>query len=76
MGRWSSDSFMRYIRKQILFTKIITFEQFYIVPDFVHNATGGDTRSRSNTNLAITTNFIGSHANMLRGLHPVFQQSH
>jgi hypothetical protein len=73
---------MRYIRKQVLSlshgiaTKMLTFEQFYIVPDFVHNATGGDTRSRSNTNLAITTNFNGSHANMLRGLHPMIHPSH
>ena len=42
MGRWSSDAFMKYIRKQVLSlshgiaTKMLTFERFYTVPDFVH----------------------------------------
>jgi hypothetical protein len=82
MGRWSSDAFMRYIRKQVLSlshgiaAKMLTYEQFYTVPDFVHTAADGDNRSRSNTNLATTTNFHGSHANMQRGLHPTFHLSH
>jgi hypothetical protein len=81
MGRWSSDAFMRYIRKQFLSlshgiaAKMLTFEQFYTVPDFVHNSADGDLRTRSNTNLATTTNFNGSHANMRRGLHPTFHLS-
>jgi len=39
MGRWSSDTFIRYIRKQVLSlshgiaTKMLTYEQFYTVPD-------------------------------------------
>jgi hypothetical protein len=82
MGRWSSDAFMRYIRKQVLSLshgiamKMLTFEQFYTVPDFVHTAADGDLRARSNTNLATTSNFNGSHANMRRGLHPTFHLSH
>jgi hypothetical protein len=82
MGRWSSDAFMRYIRKQELSlshgitAKMLTYEQFYTVPDFVHNAADGDTRSCSNTNLATTANFNASHANMRRGLHPTFHLSH
>jgi hypothetical protein len=82
MGRWSSDAFMRYIRKQVLSlshgiaTKMLTYEQFYTVPDFVHTAADGDTRSRNSNNLATTTNFNGTHANMRRGLHPAFHLSH
>jgi hypothetical protein len=82
MGRWSSDAFMRYIRKQVLTlshgiaAKMLTFEQFYTVPNFVHTAADGDSRSRSNNNLATTTNANGSHANMRRGMHPAFHLSH
>jgi hypothetical protein len=82
MGHWSSDAFMRYIRKQILSlshgiaAKMLTHEQFYTVPDFVHTAADGDIRHRSNRNLATTSNFNGSHANMHRGLHPTFHLSH
>jgi hypothetical protein len=45
MGCWSSDVFMRYLRKQVLSppslshgiaTKMLSFEEFYTVPDFVH----------------------------------------
>jgi hypothetical protein len=78
MGRWASDAFMRYIRKQVLSishgiaAKMLTFEQFYSVPNFVHNAADGDIRGRSNTNLATKKKFNGSHANMWRGLHPTF----
>jgi hypothetical protein len=74
MGRWSSDPFMRYLRKQVLSlshgiaNKMLTFEEFYTVPDFVHTAADGDLRNRSNTNLASTQ----SYANMQRGLHPAF----
>jgi len=82
MGRWSSDAFMRYIRKQVLSlshgitAKMLTYERFYTVPNFVHTAADGDIRGRSNTNLASTANFNGSHANMRRGLHPTFHLSH
>jgi hypothetical protein len=82
MGHWSSDAFMRYIRKQVLSlshgisSRMLTFEQFYTVPDFVHTAADGDSRSRSNTNLGSTTGFIGSYVNMRRGLQPNFHLSH
>jgi hypothetical protein len=50
MGRWPSDAFMRYIRKQVLSlshgiaAKMLTFEQFYTVPDFVHTSADGNLR--------------------------------
>jgi len=82
MGRWSSDAFMRYIRKQVLSlshgiaAKMLTYEQFYTVPDFVHTTADGDHRGRSNRNLSSSLNFDGSHANMRRGMHPAFHLSH
>ena len=82
MGRWSSDAFMRYIRKQVLTmshgisSKMITYEEFYTVPDFVHNAADGDLRTRNNNNLASTISFNGSQTNMRRGNHPAFHLEH
>jgi hypothetical protein len=82
LGQWSSDAFMRYIRKQVLSLchgiamKMLTFEEFYTVPVFVHTSADGNLRSRNNSNLATTTNFYGSHANMCRRLHPAFHLSH
>jgi hypothetical protein len=82
LGRWSSDAFMRYIRKQVLSmshgvsSKMIQFEEFYTVPDFVHNAADGDLRTRNRNNLATTVSFSGSHTNMRRGIHPTFHLEH
>ncbi len=82
LGRWSSDAFMRYIRKQVLnmshgvSSKMITFDKFYTVPDFVHNAADGDIRARNRNNLATTNSLSGSHTNMRRGLHPAFHLEH
>ncbi len=67
MGCWSSDAFMRYIRKQVLdmshriSTKMITYEEFYTIPDFVHNTADGNLRAQNNNNLATTSPFSGSH---------------
>ncbi len=82
IGRWSSDAFMRYIRKQVLeashgiSAKKLSFEDFYTIPDFVHNAADGDLRSRNRSSLATTTSFNGSHSIMQRGLHPAFHLEH
>jgi hypothetical protein len=82
MGHWSSDAFMGYIRKQVLdmshgvSSKMITYEEFYTIPDFVHNAADGDLRTCNNNNLATTSSFSGSHANMRRGTHPAFHLEH
>jgi O-glycosyl hydrolase len=67
MGHWSSDAFMRYLRKQVLSlshgisTKMLTYEEFYTVPDFIHTVADGDPRTRINANLATTHYFNGSH---------------
>jgi hypothetical protein len=82
MGRWSSDAFMRYIKKQVLSlshgiaAKMLTNEQFFTVPDFVHTAADCNTCSGNNSNLASTADFNGTHTNMHRGLHPSFHLSH
>jgi len=82
MGRWSSDVFMRYLTKQVISlshgiaAKMLTFEEFYMVPDFVHTSAAGDPRMRNNTNLSTTQNFNGTHTNMQRGLHPAFHLNH
>jgi hypothetical protein len=78
LGCWSFNAFMRYIRKQVLdmshrvSAKMVTYEKFYTIPDFVHNTADGDLRTRNNNNLATTTSFNGSHMNMRRGTHPAF----
>jgi hypothetical protein len=82
IGRWSSDAFMRYIRKQVLAAshgisrRMLTFEDFFTVPDFVHNAADGDLRTRNMANLATATSFNGSHASMRRGANPAFHLEH
>ena len=82
IGRWSSDAFMRYIRKQVLeashgiSAKMLSFEDFYTIPDFVHNTADGDLHTRNKSNLATTTTFNGSHSIMHRGLHPAFHLEH
>jgi len=82
MGRWSSDAFMRYIRKQVLdmshgiSSKMITYKEFYTIPDFVHNTADGDLRTHNKNNLATSSSFSGSYANMRRGTHPAFHLEH
>ena len=82
LGCWSSNAFMRYIRKQVLkmshgvSSKMITFKEFYTVPDFVHNTVDGDLRTRNRNNLASTTSFRGSDTDMRQGLHPAFHLEH
>jgi hypothetical protein len=55
MGRWSLDAIMGYIRKQVLSlshgiaAKMLTYEQFYTVPDFVHTAADGESCTQSST---------------------------
>jgi hypothetical protein len=57
-------------------SKMITFEEFYTVPDIVHNAADSNIRTRNRNNLASTNLFSGSHTNIRRGLHPAFHLEH
>jgi hypothetical protein len=82
MGRWSSDAFMRYIRKQVLqlshgiSSKMLTFEEFYTAPDFMNSHADGGLNLREGITLASSSNSSGTHANMSRGLHPAFHLNH
>jgi len=73
-GRWSSDAFMRYIRKEVLQASVglaqrmLSFESFYTAPAFTYTSADGDLRTRN----TLATNFNGSHDSMRRGSHPAF----
>jgi len=78
MGRWSLDAFMRCIRKQVLqlshgiSSKMLTYNEFFTVPNFVLSHADGGLYHRGGVTLASSHNSNGSHANMSRGLHPAF----
>ena len=71
IGQWSPNTFLKYIHCQVLeFSKrvvarMITNEQFFMVPDFVHHVVDGDTRTRNNNSLAMTSTFNGMHENSI-----------
>jgi len=82
IGRWSSDAFMRYIRKQVLqlshgiAAKMLSYDTFYTVPDFIHSDADGNLHYRGGITLASSHNTLGTHANMRQGLHPAFHLNH
>jgi hypothetical protein len=51
LGRWSSDAFLRYIRKQVkefsagISQKMILHEDFFTIPSFTINEAGSSNRS-------------------------------
>jgi hypothetical protein len=73
---------MRYIRKQVLqlshsiSSKMLTYEEFYTVPEFVHSHADGGLAHREGFTLAASNNLSGTHANMSRGLQPAFHLNH
>jgi hypothetical protein len=82
MGRWSLDTFMRYIRKQVLqlshgiSTRMLTYNEFYTVPNFIHSDADGVLNHWGGVTLASTSHVNGSHVNMSKGLHPAFHLNH
>jgi hypothetical protein len=82
IGRWSSDTFMRYIRKQVIAAspgiskRMITYETFFTIPDFMHTAADGDLRTCNPNNLASSTSFNGTQTSMRQGVHPAFHLEH
>jgi hypothetical protein len=52
---------------------MITYEEFYTIPDFVHNTADGNLRTRNNNNLPTTTS---TRTNMRQGQHPAFHLEH
>jgi hypothetical protein len=51
---------------------MLTFEDFFAIPEFVHNAADGNLCTHNMANLASTTSFNGTHAAMHLGAHPAF----
>ena len=82
-GRWKSDAFMRYIRKEVLqsstgiSTRMLTFETFYTIPSFVHTAADGNLNFSQRNNLSSSTNTLNGPRDALRrGQLPAFHLEH
>jgi hypothetical protein len=64
MGRWSSDAFMPYIRKQVLqlshgiSSKMLTYNEFFTVPEFGHSHADGALQNRGGVTLASSSQFL------------------
>ena len=67
IGRWSSDAFLRYIRKQVMefsqnvATKMIKYQNFCHIPDIHRRIPRDDPRQRNNPNNAETRRNIGGN---------------
>ena len=65
IGRWSSDAFLKYIRKQVeQFThnsskRMLEFESLFTTPNFVPMASSSDTRTRNDRNNFATVRYNG-----------------
>ena len=65
IGRWSSDAFLKYIRKQVeKFThnsskRMLKLESFFTTPNFVPLASSSDTRTRNDRNNFATVRHNG-----------------
>jgi hypothetical protein len=55
---------------------MLTYEEFYTAPDFIHSDADGNINHRGGISLASTQNLDGSHVNVRRGLHPAFHLTH
>ncbi len=79
LGRWSSDAFLRYIRKQVMelshnvSKKMLRFRHYRHVPDYDHRIAAKDPRVRNDPNNAETQRNVGGDANQCKRL-PVFTQ--
>ncbi len=56
IGRWSSNAFLRYIRKQVMefshnvSKKMLTFQNYRHIPNFEHQIQNNDPRVRNDPN--------------------------
>jgi hypothetical protein len=82
-GRWRSDAFMRYIRKEVLqsstgiSSRMLQFESFYTIPSFVHSAADGGLNLFNWINLSSSTNQLnGTHNSVRCGMRPAFHLMH
>jgi hypothetical protein len=69
IGRWSSDAFLRYIRRQVeqflkdVLQKMITHQSFRTIPDIAHRVVSNeDPRQRNHRDNAETRRNIGRNA--------------
>ncbi len=77
IGRWSSNAFLQYIRKQVMefsqniAKKMLSYQNFCHIPNIHRQIPGDDPRQRNNPNNAKTRQNVGG--NMLHQAHlPVF----
>jgi len=49
--------------------KMLTYNEFYTVPDFIHSNADNGLNYQGGVTLATTIQANGPHANMSRGLH-------
>jgi hypothetical protein len=67
IGRWSSNAFLRYIRKQVMefsqnaAKKMLTYQNFRHIPDIHRRIPRDDPRQRNNSNNAETRRNIGGN---------------
>ena len=79
IGRWSSDAFLRYIRKQVMefshnvSKKMLRFRHYRHVPDYDHRIAANNPRVRKDSNNAETQRNVDGGMNQCNRL-PVFTQ--
>ena len=67
IGRWSSDAFLQYIRKQVMefsqnvAKKMLTYQNFCHIPDIHRQIPRDDPRQRNNPNNAETRRNVGGN---------------
>ena len=71
IGRWSSDAFLRYIRKQVeqfshsVLHRMLRFEEFRHIPNLAPRVSHLDPRQRNHPDNAETRNNVGGQSNRL-----------
>ncbi len=79
IGRWSSNAFLRYIRKQVIefshnvSKKMLRLRHYRHVPDYDHRIAANNPRVRNDPNKAELQRNVGGDANQRNRL-PVFTQ--
>jgi hypothetical protein len=79
IGQYSSDAFLRYIRRQVMefshnvSKRMLTFLTFRHIPNFDHQVSANDPQVRNNPNSAETRRNVGGDTSRCRQL-PAFSQ--
>ncbi len=78
IGRWSSDAFLQYIRKQVMefsqnaAKKMLTYQNFCHIPDIHRRIPRDDPRQHNNPNNAETRRNVGGNMLCQAHLPPAF----